>query len=299
MFAGTTFFYPLFITSSSLNFILYGLLPDQLQQEFHWMHWLVAAIPAGVILLILCLVVASFMYRGSTAERPPAMEQLDQQISLLGPLRKSYKEWIALSGLVLLMGAIATSSLHRIAPAWVALGIFYILLSIGVLRETDMKRGIDWSFLLFVGAVVGLVATTTELGIGTMLAGALEPLLALTDGSAARMTAVIIISILMLRIFLPFNAAGVLAASVFLPLASHAGYNEWLVVFVILMMADCWLFSYQSIPLQVLIEQQRDPNDGSLIFDLARFVRFNRISVVFRIIAIYGAFPYFYSVGIL
>jgi DASS family divalent anion:Na+ symporter len=101
--------------------------------------------------------------------------------------------------------------------------------------------------------------------------------------------------IFILRIFLPITASGLLAATVFIPLADASGVNPWVVAFFILMIAENWWLPYQS-SYYLLFETL---NEKHRLYDQATFMRINTLTILIRLAAIFVSIPYFQSAGLL
>ena len=88
-------FSSIFLSSKAIHFIIFGLLPPQVREQFGWIYWLYAAGVAGIVMLVFYFIITQIMF--SNRERPGlSMEIIRAQHDVLGPL--SSKEWAALGG---------------------------------------------------------------------------------------------------------------------------------------------------------------------------------------------------------
>ncbi len=91
--------------------------------------------------------------------------------------------------LLLLCGAIglwATDSLHGISPAWIALAVAAIVLwpASGLLSGNAMKTSVDLSPAVFLAGVFAVSAVARHIGLDALVADALIPRMALSEGSS-------------------------------------------------------------------------------------------------------------------
>ncbi|HSH13577.1 MAG TPA: anion permease, partial [Desulfurivibrionaceae bacterium] len=142
--SGVSIFSAIFLSSKSINFLMFGYLPEQEQLRFQWTFWLVAAAATGLALLVLYLGAWALVFRAS-APAPLSRATVRAQLAILG--RPGPAEIAALAGIVVFAGSLATSAIHRIEMPWIALSILFGLLMFGFLAKEDFRRNIDWSFL--------------------------------------------------------------------------------------------------------------------------------------------------------
>jgi di/tricarboxylate transporter len=71
---------------------------------------------------------------------------------------------------------IVTSSIHKVPPPWLGFAMLFGLLLCGTLRKKELKEKVDWTFLLYLGGITGIVAAFNYLGLDTVLGAALPGL---------------------------------------------------------------------------------------------------------------------------
>ncbi len=291
-FAGVGVMSATFLTSKSVNFVVYGLLPAHIQAEFSWFHWMGAGLVCGLVMLAGYMALAPLFFR--TPERPAlAREIVEAQLELLGPMRA--REWASVFGVVLFGIGVVTVSFHHIQPPWMALILLFFLLAFNFLRGSEFRDKIDWAFLMYLAGLVGMVAAMTHLGLSKFLASHLGWL-----GDLMRLNFPLFVLVLTgvlfaIRLVAPINAAVSISAAILLPLADLNGVNPWLVGFVILVMCEHWFMPYQcSYYVQFENLTKRKP-----IYDHGAFLTFNTISTLFRLAGIYASIPIWKSMGLL
>ncbi len=247
-FAGFTLFSGVFLSSKSINFVIYGLLPKQVQNEFTWSHWTLAAAVVGVVLLVAYFILSQIMFRNK--EKPQlSKEQVKVQLDFLGPMNS--REWAALGSIVLFIVGIATSSIHKIQLPLIGLSILYVILSLEFLGKKEFQKNIDWTFLIYLATLIGLVTTMKEVGLNKEIIKLFQvyPLNEMGKMMISDFPIFVLLlsaSIFIVRLVIPNNATAVIFASIFLPIAGSNGANPWVIGFIILVISDGWMMGYQS-----------------------------------------------------
>ncbi len=290
--AGFTMFSSIFLSSKAIHFIIFGLLPPQVREQFGWIYWLYAAGVAGIVMLVFYFIITQIMF--SNRERPGlSMEIIRAQHDVLGPL--SSKEWAALGGILLFAVGIATSSIHKIELPWIGFTVLYVVLAFGYLSKKDFRINIDWTFLVYLGTLIGLVRTMSYIGLDKVLGQHFIWLGHYMKDNFGLFVFLITLSTMVLRIFVPNNATVAILASVLFPISVLSGVNPWVIGFIILMMSDMWMMPYQSTYYLLFDELTSDRK----LFNKSLIMKFNIISIIFRVIAVYASIPFWRSIGIL
>jgi DASS family divalent anion:Na+ symporter len=292
MFVGASLFAPIFLTAKSLNFVIHSQLPTQIREEFVWLTWTLSASVAGLVMLGLYLIVSGVMFR--KGEKPRLSQpHLDTQLRVLGPMRPI--EWTALITTAVFIVAIVTYSLHKINPSWITLGVLSVFLVLGTLNEKDIRHSFQWDVLLLVGFFIGLENTLDYTGITAILTGYLSGVTEYMETNFLVFLAEMAAITWLLRLFLPITTAGVLVASVFLPLTAVSGVNAWVVGFAIMMLAETWFLPAQCSYYQTL----EDLSGERPVHDRALFLRMNAVTMAIRLIALLASIPFFRAIGLL
>lgn len=291
-FAGASLLSAVFLSSKSVNFVIFGLLSDQAQDQFQWLEWAKAASGTGIALLILYLAATALFFRRlpTAALSKP---QVAAQLSLLGPMKG--REWSAVGGVALFMLGVATTSMHAIQPPWLGLAILYGLLLFGSLTKTEFREKIDWPFLLYLAGIVGLTAALNHLGLTRQLAEQLPALGAVMRTSFPLFVLLLSALIFVIRLAVPISATIVILATLFMPVAEAHGVNPWVVGFVILVLGEMWFFPYQC----SYYLQFQQLTHGSEFYDEASFLRFNWLANALKLAAIYASIPWWRMLGLI
>jgi DASS family divalent anion:Na+ symporter len=291
-FSGFTMFSSIFLSSKSMHFIVFGILPIQVRERFNWGYWFYAAIVAGLVLMIFYFILTQIMFQNSDKPRL-SRDIIKAQYNVLGPL--SAQEWAAIGGIALFALGIATSSIHKIQLPWIGFAVLYIILVLGFLSKEDFKTHVDWTFLIYLGALIGLIKTMSYLGLDISLGHKFLWLGAYMKDNFYIFVPLLSISTMLLRLFIPNTATVAILASVLFPIALLNGMNPWVIGFIILIMSDSWFMPYQC-SYYLLFDEL---TTAKKLFSKPMILKFNLISITFRIIAVYASIPFWKSVGIL
>ncbi|MBU0481119.1 MAG: anion permease [Proteobacteria bacterium] len=289
---GAGLFSAIFLSSKSINFIIYGTLPMQEQARFQWMYWFYAASVCGGIMMVLYQIGFALLFRTPGTANIPR-KSIRDQLAILGPLNKG--EWAAIAGFVVLVTSFATNSLHRIEVPWVALAIFFALLMYGFIDKEKFRKHIDWSFLVFLASLIGLVASMKHTGVDKWLTGQFSWLNVIMAEDFHIFIAMLALAIGAVRFILPINATVIIFATLLLPTAENIGVNPWLVGFLILFMSESFILPYQAsyYTQYCSITGTGHPHDDK------RLLPFYLAIIVMKLIAIYASLPFWKHLGLL
>lgn len=291
-FLGVSIFSSVFLTSKSINFVVFGMLPTQVQDGFQWINWFFYASVTGLVILLLTAATTALFFRNR--ERFQFSGSLiDTQLKLLG--RMSVLEWEAVIGIALLIIGVMTSSLHKIDPAWIGLGLLFAFLTFGSLSKIEFRSAIDWPFLILLGALIGLVKTISYLGLDDYINQHLAWMGGYMQNNLYLFVLLLAIIISTIRLVVPINVAVVITATIFLPIAESSGINIWVIGFMILTLSEHFFLPYQC-SYYIQFEELIGANP---LYSKSLFLRYNILTWFIRLAAIYAAIPFWQFVNIL
>jgi divalent anion:Na+ symporter, DASS family len=282
----------IFLSSKSVNFIVFGMLPTQDQQQFQFLNWLVAAAVCGGVMLVLFFFCSWLIFKNDSAPSIPK-SLVSAQAKMLGPMRPA--EWAGMIGLAILLVSFLTAALHRIEVPWVAMAILFTLLMFGFIQDKQFREKIDWNFLIFLGALIGIVASMQHTGLDVWLA---KQLSFLNDYMANEFELFILMltaAIFIVRLALPINAVVVIFAALLIPTAVNIGVNPWLIGFIILLMSESFIWPYQASYFVMFISIAGAKAQA----DDKRLIWMNFAIIVIKLAAIYASIPYWQYLGLL
>ena len=291
-FTGATSLSSIFLTSKSVNFVVFGLLSIQAQNQFQWLNWLLGNLAVGVLLIGLQLGAVFLWYRNDQTMALPK-GQVAAQLILLGKMTP--KEWASLAGILFFSIGVATTALHKIAPAWMALALLYVLLLFGFLNKKEFKEKVDWPFLMYLGGLIGISSGFSAVGLDLWLGEHLADLGGMMRTNLSLFLLLLFAILFVLRLAMPINAAIVICATVFMPLAEIYGANPWIIGVSILLLGEMWFLPYQC----SYYLQFREALGRPGLYDERSLLRFNGVMNGVKLLALYGSIPYWQWLGLL
>lgn len=292
VFSSVSLFSAMFLSSKTVNFAVLSMLPMQTQDNFQGFKWLMASGIVALVLLAVYALSTAWLFR--SAEKPQLSKHcVASQLELLGAMQ--HREWAALLGIVAFVLGLLTASLHRITPPWLGLTILYGLLLFGFLSKKEFKEKVDWTFLLYMSGLTGLISSFDYLGLDRTLANLLPVLGATMRDSFSLFVLMLFALIFVLRLAVPINATIVILATLLVPLADVYGVNPWVVGFVILLLGEIWFLPYQC----SYYRQLQAINEDHPLFKEKSFLIHNGLMNFAKLAAIYATIPYWKSMGLL
>ncbi len=281
-----------FLTSKSVNFALFGLFPQQVKDQFTWGFWVYASGIAMLVLLVGYFLHSAVFFR--TKEKGNlAKTQITEQLNLLGKMQIT--EWVSMLGIILFLCGVLSASIHKIQPPWIGLAILYLMLTLGCLSKKQLRTNVDWPFLLMLGGFVGMVKTMEFLAIDTWIAHKLIWVGGFMLNDFNLFILILGMVIYIIRLVVPNNAAIILVAAIFMPIAIAQGINPWVIAFIVLIFSDGWVLPYQcSYYMQLL-----NLADKEKVFSKKMMLKFNIQSNLLRFLAVYASVPYWKHLGLL
>ncbi|WP_221034035.1 SLC13 family permease [Legionella jordanis] len=282
----------MFLTGKSSNFVLFGMLPEQTQWQYGWLNWLFVASVPGFILIALFLLLNSLQFRNED-ELLINRLAIGRELRLLGKLNNY--EWAAILSITGLILGLAFSSWHQIPSAWISFAIFFILLTLGILNKDDFKNGINWPFLFYLGAIIGIMRCVQEIGIDAWIVDYLFWLSQIANQNQVLFLILVYVLSWLGGLLFGTMAAPALMFTLLMPVAQQAVLNSWLIAFVILMATEAWIFPYQSSYFLCFEEWAKETQ----AYDLRKTVTLNAWFSVLRLLAILLSIPFWRAVGVL
>lgn len=282
----------IFLTGKSSNFVLYGMMNEQIQWQFGWVTWLAAASVPGLILILVFFVMQKLKFKSDEKIEVNSIE-IKTRLESLGKL--TCTEWSAILSILVLIVSLGFSSWHQIPNAWISFGIFSVLLTSGVLDKHDFKNGINWPFLFYLGAIIGIMRCIQEIGIDIWIVHYLGWLTAIADEQPVIFIVAIYLLSWISSLFFGTTAAPALMFAILLPITQHALVHTWLVAFIILIATEGWLFPYQSSYYLLFEEWVR----GNKKYHLGVMLRMNAWFAILRLLVVLASIPFWRWYGLL
>jgi divalent anion:Na+ symporter, DASS family len=239
----------LFLTGTSSGLLVHSVLPEDVRREFSFVRWILGALPLHLVLFALTFAAAAWMFRDG-ARQQVRTELLRAQSVALG--RPTLSEWLV--GLVtaaLIVGLI-TEPWHGINAAWLAIGALLVLGALGIVDTNSFRNGINWSFLIFFGAITSLGEVLTSLKVDAWLGETMSVLLAPLASAPALFLVGLALAGMATCFAIRWQAACVLLTIVMSPPAAAIGISPFVIGIIALTATNLWVFPYQSTIYQAL-----------------------------------------------
>ncbi len=292
VFAGGGLLSAFFLSGKSVNFLIFGLLSNQIRDQFDWLQWTEAASVAGLIIVLSYLLLTAIVFRTNEFTTLSKGAVKAQLIMLGKPNRREQAVMVAVT---LFVVAIALTPVHRIQPAWIGLAILYGLLVFGMLGKDDFHKDIDWPFLMYVGSILGITSTFHYLKLDHALVTGLPWIGTYMHADYGQFLLLLAVAVFLCRLVIPISATIVILATVLMPIADNAGVNAWVVGFSVLILGEMWFLPYQC----SYYRQLREMTHGKDFYDEKTFLRLNAFLNLIKLGALYASIPYWKALDLL
>lgn len=282
---GTTLLSTIILTGNPLNFVLLGMLDEQITGRFEWLGWLQATSAAGLIITIgFVAALAVFSIASRSGAGADQAEAMPAQVAV-DPVR----DWATLGLYGLLLVAILTRSIHQIPLEWIVLSLAMSVFFFSGLTLATLRQRFDWPTLIFVATVVAWGPMLDHLGLSQWLADQLPVLVPLFAQSLHLGFAVLMAGVFVIRLAVPGAPAFIILASALLPFAEVIGISPWVLGFVILTVSEGFIWPYQhgvfSQTVTTLDAERTEYSMSSLII-------FNIVFFLLRCLAVFISIPF-------
>jgi DASS family divalent anion:Na+ symporter len=169
------------------------------------------------------------------------LEAVRLQQDLLGPMTRD-EIWSAVA-LVVLIAGFATREYHGVAPAWLSVGVFLLLFSVGALDRTALQGG-SLGLLVYSGVILSLGNVFTTLRIDVWLTSLVERGMPGFIANPYGFVVVVAGVAFVMHFFVPWMTASTILALVTMPIAEGLGFHPFIPVLVALIAGDHTLVPY-------------------------------------------------------
>lgn len=281
----------LFLTASSTNLLLHGLLPEQFREQATWVAWFLAVLAPHVLLFSLLLPMLFLIYRPQISNTVDA-SRINTQLALLGGMTRNEK--LSIAALVLLGLGFVTRTYHGIPDVWMASAVCIFLFATGALDNRSFQSGVHWGVMVYCGIMMGLANVMSHLGIDSWLLGLAGSALKDILGNPYYFVLTVAVLAAVLRLLVPSKTLSPIMALIAIPLAISVGFNPLVAVLVILMAVDHTFFPF----LNGAYQSYTYVTDGQLFSDRqARPALW--AEAVIRIIALTASVPIWRWMGLM
>lgn len=293
-FSGLSIFSACILTSKSINFAVFDLFPTQVQSQYGFAYWIVASLVAMAVLAIGHMLISSLLFNNDEKPRVDR-DKIRSQIDVLGRLTSG--EILAAGAVGLFVLGVMTASFSKISPPWVGMTVLVVLGLGGLLTKTEIKKDIDWAFLLMLAGMISIAKTFSALGINHAIAEQLSWMETYMNESVPLFVVVFAAVVALVRVVMPNNATIILLCIAFFPVAEKLGFNPWVLGFIVLIVSDAWAMSYQCT--YYLVFRSRCLEQEMCLYSERGFLCYNMLMNGVRVIAVLASIPYWRAIGVM
>jgi DASS family divalent anion:Na+ symporter len=154
----------MWITGQASNVLIARFVKDVTKLDLSYSQWAIGAVVPGIVALIVSPLLMYRMYPPEITHTPKAAEIAQEELTKMGPMKRSEQLMFAVFGLVAVLWM--TTAFHGINYAVVALIGICVLLLTGVLDWNDVvtERG-AWEVFIWYGGLVRMAEALGETGI--------------------------------------------------------------------------------------------------------------------------------------
>lgn len=291
MYTGFVSIGPMFISASFMGYMMRGLLPADVQAQFTWSYWFIAALPWGLFLLVTSyLAILSFYQPKTEPIRSAAFAA--EQLAELDPMNRDEK--ITLLVLISALLLWITEPLHGISSTLVALVGLSVLLGSGVYGRPDFRTGIPWDSVVFIGGIINLGSVIPYLKIDKWIGQMFGPQIGGLIANFYIFTIALALFIYLARfVLVSMNASIAIFVVLLVPFAVQAGINPWTMGMVVYCSVNVWNAFYQNSSFLVAFYAT-----GGAMVDHSQMVKFSLAYMVISLAGLLLSIPLWKMLGL-
>ncbi len=282
MFTGIRTVGPAVISASIIGYGLLATLPADVAAQFSMVNWFVAMLPWFVFVMAANYVAIVALYGPKRRKRadatgvsdaagvPDAPGVSDAAAARLvpsaspkaastehaatskpsgrpgrTPMTRVERRMAAIMAACVLLWV--AEPLHAVPSHIVAIGAMVAMLAFGVVDAKQLRSGLAWDSLIFIGCVLGLADVFAELGIDGWIIGSCAPAFTALAANPYVFVAGLCLITVMLRFVIVSEMAYINIFMAFMvPLALTLGISPWVVGVCVYAVVNPWFVLYQN-----------------------------------------------------
>lgn len=277
--------------SGSMNvFIMLGLLPDYMQNNFTWGNWLIGTFVWGLCIYVLGFLAMCIFYKPKKADRMPE-HYIEDKIRDMGKMTALEKKVLAV--LVVTLAGWITKSMHGVPEGVIALCAVFVLALLGAMDKKDFRSGVAWDMIIFIGGLMCMAALMTDLGVDTWIANLLSPFI---KPMLVNEYVFIITLSLLVAVSRYFIVSAISAVSLFFIVfagpAQAIGISPWVTGFIIVTIGQLWSTPYNSTTYLTAVAVVGDD-----VLDFKQAVKMSHAYVIISIVGFLCTIPLWRHLG--
>lgn len=276
MFTGIRTVGPAVISSSIIGYGLLATLPADVAAQFPMANWFLCMLPWFAFVMVANYVAIVLMFgpkrkKGtqpddsgdaggsatagdasaqaaatvSTSESTDAASKSPKKQANRAPMTSVEKRMAAIMGTCVLLWV--TEPLHTVPSHIVAIAAMVAMLAFGVVDAKQLRQGVAWDSLIFIGCVLGLADVFAALGIDRWIIGSCTPAFAVLAQNPYLFVVGICVATIALRFVIVSEMAYINIFMAFMvPLALTLGINPWVIGVCVYAVVNPWFVLYQN-----------------------------------------------------
>lgn len=252
MFTGIRTVGPAVISSSIIGYGLLAALPADVAAQFPMANWFLCMLPWFVFVMVANYVAIVLMFgprkeKAATADdhASPTPAKPSRKAAPSTPMTSVEKRMAAIMGICVLLWV--TEPLHAVPSHIVAIAAMVAMLVFGVVDAKQLRQGIAWDSLIFIGCVLGLADVFAALGIDRWIIGSCTPAFAALAQNPYLFVMGICVATIALRFVIVSEMAYINIFMAFMvPLALALGISSWVIGVCVYAVVNPWFVLYQN-----------------------------------------------------
>lgn len=237
---------PIFLSATSTNYAIKGLLPQAIQEQLSWGGWLKISIVWGILLMVAGFLVLNLIYKPKN-EKKLDKKFINDQIKELGPMSRDEK----ITGIVLLITLFfwmmeRTLNINASLTAVISLSI---LMAFNVITPKEFNSSTGWNVSIFIGCAMTLGTVLGLVGVSDWiketLGGVISPLLSNPLYAVIAIPLIIFIAKFALVSLITASTVFLL---IFVPFFETISFSPLVLVFIVATSINIWFLPYMNPP---------------------------------------------------
>lgn len=284
---------PLFLSASFLSYMILGLLPTDVAAHFSWVNWFLAALPWGVLVLLICGWGILTFYKPEKDNKLPA-GYVNEKLTELGAWSKHEK--ITLTVVLIALVFWMTEMLHGISATIIALCALGALLFFRIYERPDFRSGLGWDNIIFIGGIMNMGSVLSKLNVDKWIGVTLEPYMVPYMSNAYLFIPLLVITIYVIRVIIVSWAATITILILLLvPFATKADMSPWIIGLIIYVSVNTWVVFYQSSP---FLTSFYAAGKGEMVTH-KQMIKLSFIYMIASLLGLFVSIPYWKWLGLL
>lgn len=237
---------PIFLSATSTNYAIKGILPEAVQARLSWVEWFLLAIPWGLVVMIGGYFFINFWFKPKKEKNIPRYI-VENQLEELGPWTRDEIITAVVIGITLVFWILErTLNISSSITAIISLGI---LLGLRVMSPTEFRQKIAWDPAIFIGCAMSLGTVLGLVGISNWLRIILGNIITPVLSNPVITVIFLALVIYLAKVFLvSLITAGTIFLLILIPFFNSLNYSPLILVFIIATSINVWFLPYMNPP---------------------------------------------------